>query len=104
MSKFIDELCRVSQVELQPMGFRAVSAVPLRPRMLLVATLAQVDVDCLADYVAGADAGLLEISMLSSGVEAVQQACQARSDIPWGGWLRDGGQEGIKGVGFQNKY
>lgn len=59
-----------------------------RPKMLLVASLAQVSVDSVADYVAGADAGLLPISQLSSGTETLRKISQAVSDIPWGGWLR----------------
>ena len=96
MSKLIDELSQVSQVGLQPMGFRAASAVPHKPRMLLIASLAQVDVDRLADCVAGADAGLLQIPKSSSGVKALQEICQAMSGIPWGGWLRDIGRGGIR--------
>jgi len=96
MSKLIDELSQVSQVGLQPMGFRAAPAVPHKPRMLLIASLAQVDVDRLADCVAGADAGLLQIPKSSSGVKALQEICQAMSGIPWGGWLRDIGRGGIR--------
>jgi hypothetical protein len=95
MSKFIDTLKRVSQVGLQPMGFRAAQGVSQKPRMLLVATLAQVDIGRLADWVAGADAGLLPIAKLSSGAKTLQQMCQAMPDIPWGGWLGDIGREGI---------
>ena len=95
MSKFKDALKRVSQVELQPMGFRAAQTVLQKPRPLLVATLAQVDVDRLADFVAGADAGLLRIAELSSGAKTLGEICQAMSDIPWGGWVRDIGREGI---------
>ena len=89
MSKFIDKLSRVSQSGLQPMGFRAGQPVSLRPRMLLVASLAQVNVDRVADYVSGADAGLLPISKLSSGTETLGEIAQAVPDIPWGGWLTD---------------
>lgn len=96
MSKFIDKLSLVSQVGLQPMGFRAAQGVPQKPRLLLIASLAQVDVDRLADCVAGADAGLLQIPKSSSGVKTLKQICKAMSDIPWGGWLRDTGREGIR--------
>jgi hypothetical protein len=95
MSKFIDELKRVSQFGLKPMGFRAAQVMSQKPRMLLVATLAEADVDRLADYVAGADAGLLRIAELSSGAKTLGEISQAMSDIPWGGWLRDIGREGI---------
>lgn len=96
MSKFINELKRVSGVGLQPMGFRAAQAVPLKPRMLLVATLAEASIERLADYVAGADAGLVQIPRLSSGAKTVHKICQAMSNIPWGGWLKDIGGEGVK--------
>jgi hypothetical protein len=95
MSKFIDKLKRISQAELQPMGFRTVAPVPQKSRMLLVATLAQVDIDRLTDFVAGADAGLLSIAKLSSGAKTLKQIRQAMSDIPWGGWLKEVGREGI---------
>ncbi len=77
------------------MGFRA-AGVPPKPRMLLIASLAQVGVDRLADGVAGADAGLLPISKLSSGVKTLKQICQAVPDIPWGGWLKEMGREGME--------
>ncbi len=66
--------------------------------MLVIASLAQSIVDHLADYVAGADAGLLPIPKLSSGTKNFQEISQAVSGIPWGGWLRDSGQGGIKQI------
>jgi len=98
MSKFKDELRRVSQVGPQPMGFRAAPAAPPKPRMLLIATLAEADIDHLAERVAGADAGLLQIHSLSSGTKTVQKICKAVPSIPWGGWLRESGREGIKPI------
>jgi hypothetical protein len=98
MSKFKDELRRVSQVGLQPMGFRAAPAVPPKPGMLLVAILAETDIDHLAERVAGANAGLLSIARLSSGAKTVQKICQAMPGIPWGGWLRESDKEGTKPI------
>jgi len=92
MSKFIDKLKRVLHGG-QPIGFRAAAAP--KPRMLLVAAIAQVDAERLADFVAGADAGLLSIAKLSSGTKALQQISQAVPDIPWGGWLKEVGREGM---------
>ena len=89
MSKFIDKLNRLSQTVPQPMGFRLAQSVPPKPRLLLIASLPQANVDNLADYVAGADAGLLPISNLSSGARNIQKISQAAPDIPWGGWLRN---------------
>ena len=78
------------------MGFRA--AQPVLPKMLLVASLSQADAEELVDYVAGADAGLLHVSNLSSGAQALQKICQVAADIPWGEWLRDIGRGGIKEI------
>ena len=78
------------------MGFKAAQGVSPKPKMLLVASLVQADVSGVADYVAGADAGLLPIPKLSSGAKTLQRISQVVSDIPWGGWLRDVGREGIK--------
>jgi len=88
MSRFIDKLNQVSQTVPQSMGFRAVTPVSSKPKMLLVASLAEADVEGLADYVAGADAGLLVISKPTSGVSTFKKMSQAVSAIPWGGWLR----------------
>ena len=96
MSKFIDKLNWVSQLVPQPMGFRAAPSTQEKPRMLLIASLAQVDIPSLADYVAGADAGLLHVSDLGSGAKTLQKICQFIPDIPWGGWLTDIGRGEIK--------
>ena len=85
MSKFVDKLNQVSQAVPQPMGFKAES-VSEKPKILLIAGLAQSSVDDLAKYVAGADAGLLHISKLSSGVKTLQEMRQIVSDILWGGF------------------
>ncbi len=77
------------------MGFRAAQQALPKPRLLLVASLAQVDVGPLADFVSGADAGLIAVSKSSSGVKTLKKVCRAVSDIPWGGWLRDIGREEI---------
>jgi len=95
MSKFIDELKLVSQDSSQPMGFRAAPAAK-KPGMLLVAMLAEANVEHLADYVSGADAGLVPIPKLSSGVKTIHKISQTMSSIPWGGWLKDIGGEEIK--------
>ena len=102
MSKFIDRLNRISQAGPQPMGFRPEQPVSPSPKIQLVASLAQASVSNLADYVAGADAGLLRISKLSSGTKSLKKISQAVPDIPWGGWLRDiswGEMKQTKGVG-----
>lgn len=94
MSKLIDKLNQASQTA-PPIGFKATSATLPKPKMLLIASLAPVNLDGVADYVAGADAGLLPVSELSSGAESIKKALQAVPDIPWGGWLKDVGREEI---------
>jgi len=98
MSQFIDRLNQVSRAVPQAIGFRATQPISQRPRMLLVASLAQADVDGVADCVVGADAGLLRISKASSGAKAHKEVCQVVSDIPWGGWLGDIGSEEVEKV------
>ncbi len=94
MSKFIDKLKQASQTA-PPIGFKATLATLSKPKMLLIASLSQANLDGVADYVAGADAGLLPVSELSSGAEAIKKTLQAVSDIPWGGWLKDVGRKEI---------
>ena len=94
MSRFIDKLNQVSRVVPQSMGFRKAQPVSEKPKILLIASLA--GAGGLANYVAGADAGLLRIPKLSSGAKTLREMSQAAPDIPWGGWLRNIGQGGIK--------
>ena len=96
MSRLIERLNQVSQTIPQSMGFKSTPQVLPKPRMLLIAELAQANVDGLADCVAGADAGLLHISNLIEGAKTLVEVCQVVTDIPWGGWLRDVGQGGMK--------
>ncbi len=98
MSRLIDKLRQVSPVGLQPMGFRAAQQPSTKPRLLLVASLAQVDVEPLTDFVSGADAGLLAVPKPSSGAKTLKKVCQAMPDIPWGGWLKDIGRGGISQI------
>jgi len=92
MSKLIDKLKRVSLAVPQPMGFRTMP-IQKKPKILLLASLTQpADINGLVDYAAGADAGLLHISNLTSGVKALQKMSRIMPDIPWGGWLKDANQ------------
>ncbi len=91
MSRFIDKLNRLSRAEPQPIGFRVTQLASPKPKIQLVASLAQESVESLVDYTAGADAGLLHISKLSSVAKALQKISEAVPDIPWGGWLQDSG-------------
>jgi len=96
MSQFIDKLNQASRVMPQAMGFRTAQPVPKKPRILLIASLAGTGAGGLVDYVAGADAGLLRIPKLSPGAKTLKEMSQAAPDIPWGGWLRDINEGGIK--------
>ncbi|HUV56773.1 MAG TPA: hypothetical protein VMV84_06005 [Dehalococcoidales bacterium] len=89
MSKFIDRLNWTAQTTPHPIGFKQAHTASEKPRMLLVASLAQAHRDNVADYMAGADAGLLPIPELSSGAKEIQEMSQLVPAIPWGGWLRD---------------
>jgi len=96
MSQFIDKLMRVSQVVPQPMGFRTAQSASEKPGILLIASLAQTDIDSLADRLAGADAGLLHVAKLSSGAKDLEKALQAVPGIPWGGWLEGVTEEQVE--------
>jgi len=96
MSRFIDKLNQLSRAEPLPMGFRTKQSVSPKPKIQLVASLAQKNAGQLVDSVTGADAGLLRISRPSSGAESLQDMSQAVSDIPWGVWLQDSAQEEIE--------
>ncbi len=95
MSKFIHKLNRVSQVAPSPMGFMA-KPTSEKSKILLIASLTQLNANNLVDYVAGADAGLIHVSALNSGIEVLQEIQQTVSDIPWGLWLGDTRSKGIK--------
>lgn len=96
MSKFIDKLRLVSGASSPPMGFRTITAPPPKPRMLLVAALAEASVEGLADYASGADGGLVPVHKLSSGAKTVNKISRAMPAIPWGGWLKGVKGEGVK--------
>ena len=98
MSRFIDRLNQASPAALRPLGFGAARPVSEKPKMLLVASLAQPNAGDVAGYVAGADAGLLRVPKLTSGAKILKEISQAVPDIPWGGWLRDIGREGTKQI------
>lgn len=98
MSRLLDKLNQVSRAAPQPVGFRTSQPPPPKPRMLLIASLAEANIDSLADYMAGADAGLLRIPKLTSAAKTLQKIAQAIPDIPWGGWLADSAQEGTKQI------
>ena len=76
------------------MGFRVGQTAQPKPRMLLIASLNQADAADPADFIAGADAGLLSISRAKADATILKECSHTVSDIPWGGWLRDTGKGG----------
>jgi hypothetical protein len=85
MSKFIDKLNSIASGGLAPLGFRAAGAKP-KPRMALVAHAA-------AAKAGGADAVLVSVP------KATKSLKRPKSDIPWGGWLKEVSREGVKRLG-----
>ena len=98
MSKFIDKLNQVSRDEPQSIGFRTIRSVSPKPKMLLVASLAQTNIDNVAEFVAGVDAWVLTISKTGSGTRNLQKISQAQPEIPWGGWLEGSSQGEIEQI------
>ncbi|MFH0768608.1 MAG: hypothetical protein V1932_03455 [Chloroflexota bacterium] len=92
MSKFIDKLNKLHRAEAQPIGFRIKQPVSPKPKIQLVASLAEENAESLAGNVAGADAGLLCLSHMNAGIKILQNISQAMPDIPWGVWLKGSGQ------------
>ena len=91
MSRLVDKLKKISQDAPQPMGFRAAQSATPKPKMLLIASLTRAETGNAADYVAGADGGLVIISA-SSEAKALKEASEAAPDIPWGAWLKGSSQ------------
>ncbi|MFC1957938.1 hypothetical protein ACFLVQ_00015 [Chloroflexota bacterium] len=85
MSKFIDKLDKLSRGEFQPIGFKVMQSVSSKPRIQLVASVAQESIESLAESVSEADAGLLRISKSSSAAKAFGKMSKAFSSILWGG-------------------
>ena len=88
MSKFIDTLNRFSKGEPQGMGFTARQSASPKPKMQVVASLAAESAESLVGHLGGADVGLISISKLAAGAEALQKLSQSLPDIILGGWLQ----------------
>ncbi len=94
MSRLIDKLKLVTRSAPQPLGFQAVKSAPSRPPMLLIISPLQLrSVTRLTNSVTGADAILLHPGKTAPGTNTLSQLSQSLPDIPWGGWLEDGGKE-----------
>ncbi len=96
MSKFVDKLEQLSQPATEPMGFRVGGPKQQGARMLLVGSLSPSDTANLAERMAGADAGLLNIADSASGAKALQKVRKALPDIPWGVRFTEGNGKGVK--------
>ena len=94
MSKFADKLKNISQAATQPMGFGRRQVAETSPGLLLVARLAGGSGGKLAGSVAGADAGLVDVSASEGDDKTLQKCARAAPDIPWGGWLKGEGRPG----------
>ena len=87
MSKFVDRLNEAQQTAVPSMGFGRKRPVSPNPKILLVAYLASPVAGDLANVVAGADAGLLNITDSGKGKKTLEECAAAVPGIPWGGWL-----------------
>lgn len=96
MSKFIDNLTRISQAAPQPIGFRTSKTEQPKHQIQLVAAVASGDTGVPADYTTGANAGLLRVSKLGSGTRTTKKVVPPTPDIPWGIWLGGDAREGLK--------
>ena len=83
MSQLIDKLNRVSKTAPQSMGFRTVQPASPKSPMLLIASLTYTEekANDMADYVAGADAMLLNIAKRGIRTSAVPNATQNQPHI-----------------------
>lgn len=88
MGKLIDKLKLASQASPQSIGFGPSKAAPMKPTMLIIARLTEANVDDLADYVSGADAGLGNV-LAGSQIKTLHKASQTVPDLPWGWWWGD---------------
>lgn len=99
MSQVIDQLNRISKAAPQPMGFKTAQPVPPKPRMQLIASLAQAEsISSLMKHVVGADAILLRISKPGGGIKTIQKIVSTIPDVPWGGWVGDADEKGMAAI------
>jgi len=88
MGKFTDMIKKAVQGGAPQMGFRAAVSAPAKPRLLIIAALA--DGEVTAELVAGADAALLPAKMPAKSLE---KAAKVKPEILWGSHLDAGGAE-----------
>ncbi len=88
MSKFIDNLNRLSQVEPQPMGFVR-HTVPTKPKLQLIAAVSMTD-DDIARYVAGADAAIFSFNGAEKESSRLRRLAEESPAVSWGAWFKEG--------------
>ena len=90
MSRLIEKLNFVTGGISQPMGFRTSRAEPVKPQMLLIASIQKPEsIDSLTDYIDKADAVLLHTAQASPVTAFFTKVAKALPDIPWGCWLQE---------------
>jgi len=94
MSQLIDKLNQVAKVTPQAMGFKTIRPVMTKPKLLLIARLAQANItDRRNDYTASADAVLF--TGLIFEPQAAKKSAGFPTDVPWGVYLEDMQRKGI---------
>jgi hypothetical protein len=88
MSEFIEKLKRGTQHTPAQLGFRSVQLKD-KSKILLIACIAEQTMKNAEELLVGADAGLVIMKNLASGLESLQKFTKIKPDIPWGGWVKD---------------
>ena len=96
MSKFIDKLKQLSRTAPQSIGFKAAQPSLAKPRMQIIVSLAEENVEQLVNHATGVDAGLLRISRQASGAAALRKLKETLPDILWGIRQQPGGKKTSK--------
>jgi len=95
MSRFIDNLTKMTKAAPQRIGFRMAREAAAGPRIHLIASVAGAAAS-LTDGVAGADAVLLRAAKAVPGAKVLRGLAGALPDMPLGVWLGGAGSESLK--------
>lgn len=87
MSRLIDKLTKIRQIEPQPMGFAVSKPTSEKPRMQLLASSASQTLGKLEDGLRSADAVIIKVTK-SDDIEVIDKVCQEKDAYPSGGWLQ----------------
>ncbi len=88
MSRFIDKINKLRQVEPQPMGFMASVRTAEKSKMQLIASVSADNLDSLAEAVKKADAVIVGVTKADDSA-ALEKSCQLKDGVPSGGWYRN---------------